>query len=68
VVVLDRAVQQCQQRCRLAVTVTVSAEGLAARLDQLPTRKQMWRAARLGTLTRAAIVIAWIEIAHRVCL
>ena len=53
---------------RRPVTVMVSAEGLAARLDQLPTRKQMWRAARLGTLTRAAIVIAWIEIAHRVCL
>jgi len=30
------------------VTVTVSAEGLAERLAQLPTRKEMYRAVLLG--------------------
>ena len=48
------------------VTVTVSAEGLAERLAQLPTWRDVWRAALLGTLTGAAIVIAWIELIHRV--
>jgi hypothetical protein len=44
------------------VTVTVSAEGLGARLDQLPTRKEMWRAVLLGVTTGACLVqcLAWL--------
>jgi hypothetical protein len=44
------------------VTVTVSAEGLAARLDQLPTRKEMYRAVLLAMATGACLVqcLAWL--------
>ena len=44
------------------VTVTVSAEGLAARLAELPTRKEMYRAVLLGVTTGACLVqgLAWI--------
>jgi hypothetical protein len=47
---------------------TVPADPIAERLAQLPTRLDMWRAALLGTLTGAALVITWIELVHRVCL
>jgi hypothetical protein len=30
------------------ITVTISAEGIAARLAELPTRKEMYRAILLG--------------------
>jgi hypothetical protein len=44
------------------VTVTISAEGLAARLDQLPTRKEMYRVALPATATGACLVqcLAWL--------
>ena len=44
------------------VTVTISAEGLAARLDQLPTRVEMYRAVLLGVTTGACLVqcLAWL--------
>ena len=38
------------------VTVTISAEGLAARLDQLPTRKEMYRMVLLGVTAEASLV------------
>ena len=50
------------------VLETASIEWLATSLDELSTRRDVWRAALLGTLTGAAIVIAWIELIHRVCL
>ena len=50
------------------VLETASIEWLATYLEQLPTRRDMRRAAMLGTLTGAAIVIGWIEVVHRVCL
>jgi trans-aconitate methyltransferase len=50
------------------VTEMIPADPVAERLAQLPTRLDVWRAALLGTLTGAAIVIAWIEVIHRVCL
>jgi len=46
------------------VLETVSIEWLATYFEQLPTRSDMWRAALLGTLTGAAIVIGWIELIH----
>jgi hypothetical protein len=36
--------------------------------EELSTRRDVWRAALLGTLTGAAIVIAWIEVVHRASL
>jgi type II secretory pathway component PulL len=47
---------------RRSVAVMVSAEGIAERLAQLPTRKEMWRAVLLGTTTGACLVhcLAWI--------
>jgi hypothetical protein len=44
------------------VTVTISAEGLAERLAQLPTRKEMYRAVLLGVTTGACLVqcLAWL--------
>ena len=44
------------------VTVMISAEGIAERLAQLPTRKEMWRAVTMGILTGAALVqcLAWL--------
>jgi hypothetical protein len=50
------------------VLETASIEWLATYLEQLPTRRDVWRAALLGTLTGAAIVVAWIEVIHRACL
>ena len=50
------------------VLETASIEWLATYLEQLPTRRDVGRAALLGTLTAAAIVIAWIEMIHWVCL
>jgi hypothetical protein len=50
------------------VLETASIEWLATYLEQLPTRRDVRRAALLGTLTAAAVVIAWIEVIHRVCL
>ena len=50
------------------VLETASIEWLATYLEQLPTRRDMWRAGLLGTLTGAALVIAWIEVVHRACL
>jgi hypothetical protein len=50
------------------VTEMIPAGPIAERLVQLPTRLDVWRAALVGTLTGAAIVIAWIELVHRVCL
>jgi hypothetical protein len=47
---------------------TVSGEWLAEQLAQIPQKRDIWRAALLGTLTGAAIVIAWIELIHRLCL
>jgi hypothetical protein len=47
---------------------TVSGEWLAEQLEQIPRKWDVRRAALLGTLTGAAIVIAWIEVVHRVCL
>ena len=43
-------------------------EWLATYLERLPTRRDVWRAALLGTLTGAAVVIAWIEVVHRASL
>jgi hypothetical protein len=40
----------------------IPVDPIAGRLAQLPTRLDVWRAALLGTLTGAAIVIAWIEL------
>jgi type II secretory pathway component PulL len=44
------------------VTVMISAEGIAARLAELPTRKEMYRAVLLGTTTGACLVqcLAWL--------
>jgi hypothetical protein len=44
------------------VTVTVCADGLAARLAELPTRKEMYRAVLLGVTTGACLVqcLAWL--------
>ena len=50
------------------VLETVSMESLATHLEQLPTRRDVWCAALLCTLTGAAIVIGWTEVLHRVCL
>jgi hypothetical protein len=50
------------------VPETVSMEWLAMHLEQLRTRRDVWRAALLGTLTGAAIVIGWLEVVHRICL
>jgi hypothetical protein len=50
------------------VLETVSIEWLATRLEELSRKREVWRAALLGTLTGAAIVIAWIELIHRACL
>jgi hypothetical protein len=38
------------------VTVMISAEGIAERLTQLPTRKEMYRAILLGVTTGACLV------------
>jgi hypothetical protein len=40
----------------ISVTVMVSAEGIAARLAELPTRKEMWRAVLFGVTTGACLV------------
>ena len=42
--------------------MTISAEGLAERLAQLPTRKEMYRAVLLGVTTGACLVqcLAWL--------
>jgi hypothetical protein len=50
------------------VTEMIPADPIAERLVQLPTQLDVWRAALPGTLTGTAIVIAWIEVIHRVCL
>jgi hypothetical protein len=44
------------------VTVTISAEGLAARLAELPTRKEMYHAVLLGVTTGACLdqCLAWL--------
>jgi hypothetical protein len=48
---------------------TVSVELLATHLEELSRKRDVWaRAALLGTLPGAAIVIASIELIHRVCL
>jgi hypothetical protein len=40
---------------------TVSGEWLAEKLDQIPTRKQMYRVALLATATGALVqCLAWI--------
>jgi hypothetical protein len=49
------------------VLETCSIEWLATYLEQRLTQN-VWRAALLGTLTGAAIVIAWIEVVHRASL
>jgi len=49
------------------VLETCSIEWLATYLEQRLTQ-DVWRAALLGTLTGAAIVIAWIEVVHRASL
>jgi hypothetical protein len=38
------------------VTVTVSADGLAARRAELPTRKEIYRVALLGVATGACLL------------
>ena len=45
-----------------SVTVTVSADALAVRLAELPTRKEMYRAVLLRVTTGACLVqgLAWI--------
>jgi hypothetical protein len=45
-----------------SVTVMVSAEGIAARLAELPSRKEMYRAVLLGVTTGACLVqcLAWL--------
>jgi hypothetical protein len=46
-----------------AVTVMISAEGIAARLAELPTRKEMYRAVRLISVTTGACLVqclAWL--------
>ena len=50
------------------VTEMIPADPIAGPLAQAPTRLDVWRAALLGTLTGATLVIAWIELIHRVCL
>jgi hypothetical protein len=44
------------------VTVMISAEGIAERPAQLPTRKEMYRAVLLGVTTGAWLVqsLAWL--------
>jgi hypothetical protein len=44
------------------VTVTVSADALAARLAKLPTCKEMYRAVLLGVTTGACLVqcLPWL--------
>jgi hypothetical protein len=44
------------------VSVTVSPDAIAARLAQLPTRKEMWRPLLLAVTTAAGLVqcLAWI--------
>ena len=42
------------------VAEMIPADPIAERLAQLPTRLDVLRAALLGTLTGAALVIAWI--------
>jgi hypothetical protein len=44
------------------VRVTISPDAIAARLAQLPTRKEMWRAVLLGVTTGAGLVecLAWL--------
>jgi hypothetical protein len=44
------------------VTVIISAEGIAERLAQLPTRVEMYRAVLLGVATGASLVqcLAWL--------
>ena len=44
------------------LSVTISAEGLAERLAQLPTRKEMYRATLLGVTTGPYLVqaLAWL--------
>jgi hypothetical protein len=46
----------------------IPADPIAECLAQLPTPLDVWRGALLGTLAGAAIVIARIELVHRVCL
>jgi hypothetical protein len=45
-----------------SVTVMVSADRIAARLAQLPIRKEMYRAVLLGVTTGACLVqcLAWL--------
>jgi hypothetical protein len=45
-----------------SVTVTISPDAIAARLAQLPTRKEMWRAMLLAVTTGAGLVqcLAWL--------
>jgi hypothetical protein len=45
-----------------SVTVMVSADDIAARLAQLPTRKEMYRAVLLGVTTGACLVqcLGWL--------
>jgi hypothetical protein len=44
------------------VRETISLDATAARLAQLPTRKEMWRAVLLGVTTGAGLVqcLAWL--------
>jgi hypothetical protein len=51
-----------------SATDMVPAESFVERLDRLPTRVEMWRAALLGALAGAGLVIIWIELVHQVCL
>jgi hypothetical protein len=50
------------QRHQRPVTVMISAEGIAERLAQLPTRIEMYRAVLLGVATGACLVqcLAWL--------
>jgi hypothetical protein len=50
------------------VLETVSVEWLATHLEELSRKRDVWRARLLGPLPGAAIVIASIELIHRVCL
>jgi hypothetical protein len=48
-----------------SVTVMISADAITARLAQLPTRKEMWRAVLVGMLGGAATTVALIEVFAR---
>ena len=60
----DTGPSDAREYCPRPVTVTISAEGLVARLDQLPTRKEMYRAVLLGTTTEAGLVQCLASLFH----